>query len=128
VRFLVVPRIASLTVVQPALTLLSMAVGVAGGMVIASTSLGVSPVAFWDRLVERVLLGDFGHGLGKSVVFAWIIGFTGSFMGLDATGGASSVGVATTRAVMVSIFLIVTVDSAFATVSAMTAGGPRWAM
>jgi phospholipid/cholesterol/gamma-HCH transport system permease protein len=121
----VVPRIASLTLVQPALSLLSMAIGVAGGMVIASATLGISPVAFWDRMVELIRLGDFGHGLGKSVVFAWVIGFTGSFMGLGAAGGASSVGAATTRAVVVSIFLIVVVDSAFATVSAIT-GEPRW--
>ncbi|HLU68505.1 MAG TPA: ABC transporter permease [Kofleriaceae bacterium] len=124
VRYLVVPRLAALTAVQPALTLLSIAVGIGGGILIASASLDLSPVAFWDRMVTRLTLGDFGHGLGKAVVFAWIIGLTGSTMGLRARGGASSVGTSTTRAVVSSIFLIVVVDSAFATLSAI--GGARW--
>src|SRR5690606_16119837 len=84
VRYLVVPRLAALTAVQPALTLLSIAVGIGGGILIASASLDLSPVAFWDRMVTRLTLGDFGHGLGKAVVFAWIIGLTGSTMGLRA--------------------------------------------
>jgi phospholipid/cholesterol/gamma-HCH transport system permease protein len=66
-----------------------------------------------------VVLGDWVHGLGKSFVFAWIIGVTGSFLGLRASGDASSVGAATTRTVVASITMIVMVDAAFATVSAM---------
>ena len=126
IRYLVLPRLTALSVVQPALTLLSVAVGIGGGMVIAAVTMDLSPVAFWDRMAERVLISDFGHGLGKSLVFAWIIGLTGSVTGLAARGGASSVGAATTRAVVTSIFLIVVVDSVFATMSAM--GGPRWSM
>jgi phospholipid/cholesterol/gamma-HCH transport system permease protein len=116
VRFLVVPRIAALTFVGPALTLMSMFIGVAGGMLVASLLLDMPPSAFWSRMVGRVGLWDFAQGIGKSFVFAWIIGFAGTHLGLRATGDASSVGNATTRAVVVSIFFIIVVDAIFATI------------
>ncbi|HWM84512.1 MAG TPA: ABC transporter permease, partial [Kofleriaceae bacterium] len=120
IRFLVVPRVAALTMVQPALTLLAMFVGIAGGMLIAATVMDLSPFAFWDRMVQRVKFSDFLHGLGKSLVFAWIIAFVGAFMGLRTRGGASNVGTATTRAVVIGIFLIIVVDSAFATITTLS--------
>jgi phospholipid/cholesterol/gamma-HCH transport system permease protein len=103
--------------VQPALTLLSMFIGAVGGMIIAVTVMDLTPVIFWQRLIHRVHMGDFGHGLGKSVVFAWIIGFVGCYRGLGTRGDAASVGRATTRTVVTSIFLIIVVDSIFAVLS-----------
>jgi phospholipid/cholesterol/gamma-HCH transport system permease protein len=117
VRFLVVPRLIALTAVQPALTLMAMFVSAFGGMIIAVTVMDVSAFAFWERIANRVQLGDFAHGLGKSVAFAWIIGLVGCYTGLRTRGGASSVGTAATRAVVTSIFFIIVVDSAFATLS-----------
>jgi phospholipid/cholesterol/gamma-HCH transport system permease protein len=116
VRFLVVPRLAALTFVQPALTLMGMFIGVAGGMLVASLILGMGPEAFWSRMVYRVDLADFAQGIGKSFVFAWIIGLAGTHMGMRATKDASSVGAATTRAVVCSIFFIIVTDALFATV------------
>lgn len=115
VRFLIVPRMAAITFVGPTLTLISMFIGIAGGMLVASMSLGLPMFAYWERIVDRVELADFVHGLSKGLVFAWIIGFTGSHLGLRTGGDASSVGAATTRAVVVSIFCIIVVDAMFAT-------------
>ena len=117
IRFLVVPRLAALTLVQPALTLLSMFIGALGGMIIAVTLMDLAPSLFWERLVHRLDMGHFGHGLGKSLVFAWIIGLVGCYRGLRARGSAASVGQATTRTVVTSVFLIILVDSLFAVVS-----------
>jgi len=117
VRFLVVPRILALSAVGPALALLAMFIGIGGGMVIGVALLDLSPLTFWDRIVERVELGDFVHGLSKSLVFAWIIGFTGCHQGMNASGDADSVGAATTRTVVVGIFSIIIVDAVFATAS-----------
>lgn len=119
VRFLVVPRVAALTLVQPALTLLAMFIGAVGGMIIAVSLMDLTAVIFWERLISRVHLSDFGHGLGKSLVFAWIIGFVGCYRGLRTRGTAASVGVATTRTVVTSIFLIIVVDALFAVVSTL---------
>jgi phospholipid/cholesterol/gamma-HCH transport system permease protein len=115
-RFLVVPRILALTVVQPALTLMAMFIGIAGGMFVAKLVLDLSPAVFWAHMTERVELADFAQGLGKSLAFAQIIGFTACHLGLRASGDANSVGRATTRTVVVSIFMIIVVDAVFATI------------
>ncbi len=120
IRFLVVPRVAALTLVQPALTLLAMFIGAVGGMIIAVSLMDLTAVIFWQRLITRVHLSDFGHGLGKSLVFAWIIGFVGCYRGLRTRGSAASVGLATTRTVVTSIFLIILVDALFAVVSTIS--------
>jgi phospholipid/cholesterol/gamma-HCH transport system permease protein len=119
IRYLVVPRVVALTLVLPALVLISIFIGIAGAMLVTSMAIDMSPITFWDRMAERVLFADFVHGLGKSFVFAWIIGITGSFLGLRASGDASSVGAATTRTVVACVFAIVIVDAAFATISAI---------
>ena len=123
VRFLVLPRLAALSVTQPALTLLATFLGMAGGMVVAAISLAMSPSVFVARIVERVELSDYVHGVGKSLIFAWIIGLTGSFFGLSSPGNARAVGAATTRTVVVCVFFILLVDATFATVPALFGGG-----
>ncbi len=119
-RFLLLPRLISLTIVQPALTLMSMFLGIAGGLVVMSLALHMPASVSWGRIVDRVTLGDFAHGIAKSLAFAWIIGFTGSHFGMRAGGDASSVGAATTRTVVVSIFFIIVVDAIFSTIGATT--------
>lgn len=117
VRFLVVPRVVALTAVQPALTLLSIFIGGLGGMLIAVSVLGQTARGFWEELLTAVFMSDFYHGLGKSLAFALIIAFVGCYQGLRSRGSAASVGQATTRTVVTSIFLIIVVDSLFATLS-----------
>jgi phospholipid/cholesterol/gamma-HCH transport system permease protein len=123
VRFLIVPRIVAITMIGPALTLIGIFIGILGGMLVAAVTLDMPPVTFWARIVDRVTLLDFVHGLGKSLVFAWIIGFSGSHLGMRARGDASSVGSATTRTVVVSVFFIILVDAIFATIATFTRHG-----
>ncbi|HSD87302.1 MAG TPA: ABC transporter permease [Kofleriaceae bacterium] len=119
VRFLVVPRLTALTFVLPALTLMGMFIGITAGMLVTSLMIDMSPITFWVHVQQRVTLTDFAYGLGKSFVFAAIIGFSGSHLGMRANGDASSVGRATTKAVVVSVFLIIVVDAIFATLSSI---------
>ena len=86
----------------------------------AVTYLDVSPSAFTGRLEEALQLKDLLTGLVKSVIFAWIIGFTGCHFGLRTRGDASGVGSATTRAVVVGVFLVILVDAIAATIVAAT--------
>jgi len=119
VRFLVVPRLIAITIAGPALALVSMAVAIAGGMVIAGAVLDMAPGSFWDRVTLRVTMGDFLHGVSKSFVFAWIVGFSGAHLGMRAEGDASSVGAAATRTVVAGISLIILVDAVWATISSL---------
>lgn len=122
-RFLLLPRLLALSFVQPALTLIGIFVGIAGSLVIARLALDLPAGIFWARVVGRVDMMDFIHGLSKSFIFAQIIGFTGAYNGMRATNDPSSVGAATTRTVVVGIFLIILVDAIAATVGSL--GGPR---
>jgi phospholipid/cholesterol/gamma-HCH transport system permease protein len=123
VRYLVVPRLVAITIAGPGLALISMALAIAGGMLVAAAVLGMGPASFLARVLEEVELGDFVHGFSKSFVFAWIVGFSGAHLGLRAGGDASSVGAATTRTVVIGISLILAVDAIFATASSLS-GAP----
>lgn len=123
VRFLIVPRIAAITAIGPALTLIGIFIGILGGMLVATLSLDMPAVTFWSRVADRVTLLDFVHGIGKSLVFAWIIGSVGCHFGMRASGDASSVGTATTRTVVISVFLIIVVDAVFATITTVMKHG-----
>ncbi|MFT3696894.1 MAG: ABC transporter permease [Kofleriaceae bacterium] len=122
-RFLLLPRLIATSFVQPALTLIGVFVGILGAMLVASLVLELPVWVFWGRVVARVDMMDFVHGLVKSFIFAQIIGFTGSYLGVRATSDPSSVGQATTRTVVTGIFLIILVDAIAATIG--TLGGPH---
>jgi phospholipid/cholesterol/gamma-HCH transport system permease protein len=121
-RFLILPRLIAITIAGPALTLIAMFVGMFGGMLVTSLALDLPAIAYWTRVAEFVELGDFGHGLLKSVLFSWIIAISGSHFGMRATGDPSSVGNATTRTVVVSVLAIIFVDAIFATVATVARG------
>jgi phospholipid/cholesterol/gamma-HCH transport system permease protein len=120
-RFLILPRLLALTIAGPALTLMSMFIGMFAGMLVTSVALDMPMGAYWQRVAEFVTIGDYGHGLLKSLVFAWIIATTSSHYGMRANGDPTSVGHATTRTVVVSILFIILVDAVFATVSTLVA-------
>jgi phospholipid/cholesterol/gamma-HCH transport system permease protein len=117
VRFLVVPRFWAITLTQPALTLYAEAIALTGGFLIAVTYLDLSAAAYVNQSIRALTLGDLMNGLLKSLVFAWIIVIVGCYTGLSIRGGAESVGRATTRSVVASLFAIIVADSIFTTVS-----------
>ncbi len=122
-RFLILPRLVALTIAGPALTLMAMFIGMIGGMLVAALTIDMPAIAYWQRVSEFVDLGDYAHGLFKSVLFSWIIAISGSHFGMRATGDPSSVGHATTRTVVVSVLLIIFVDAAFATLTTVLKHG-----
>ncbi len=118
-RYLLLPRMIAITLMQPALTLMSNFVGIAGGYAIANLYLDLSSAIYLNKTIEAVQIGDFFHGLGKSVAFAWLIGWIACFAGMMVRGGASSVGRATTRSVVIGIFMIIVTDSVFTTIATL---------
>jgi phospholipid/cholesterol/gamma-HCH transport system permease protein len=116
---LVLPRLAALTLVLPALTMMSILLGILGGLFISQSMLQLTAHTFVEEALGAVSLADFAHGLGKSVLFAWIIGATACYVGLSTRGGAQDIGRATTRTVVTSLFLIIVADSAIATFMAV---------
>lgn len=111
VRFVVVPKMHGGILTMPFLTILADIMGIVGGLVIASTYLGISPLVFLNRMEQSLLLRDIVFGVVKSLVFIYLIVITGSYFGFRAEKGASAVGKVTTNAVVVSISLVILADS-----------------
>ena len=110
VKELVTPRVLAITLILPVLTILADAVGLIGGWFISVTQLGVGSTYFYNSLMRNLVLGDLTSGLGKSVVFGFLIGIVACHRGLTATGGADGVGRATTSAVVVASISILISD------------------
>ena len=100
VKKLVVPRVLATVLMLPVLTVISDAVGLVGGLLIAVTQLGLGAGYFFSSMAQNTRLGDLTSGLGKAVFFGFLISIIACNKGLGATGGADGVGRATTSAVV----------------------------
>jgi len=113
VRYVVVPMMIGMLLSIPVLTAFSMLVGILGGLGIASLTLDLTAVALFSRLVEVVGWLDLFVGIAKSFFFGAAIVFTAAYFGFSARGGSVGVGAATTRSVVVSIFLVIALNAVF---------------
>ena len=111
IQLLVLPRVLALMVALPLLTAYADALGVFGGMLIASNQLNVSFAEFMARFEQAVSLRHVLIGLGKAPVFAIIIALVGSYQGFQIRGGVDDVGRHTTTSVVQSIFLVIVFDA-----------------
>ena len=112
-EMLVLPKLMALLIALPLLTVFADALGVLGGMCMASVQLGVTFVEFSDRFGKAVSPTTLLVGVGKAPVFAAVIAVVGCFQGLRTHGGADSVGRQTTRSVVQAIFLVIVADALF---------------
>jgi len=112
-EMLVLPKLIALVIALPLLTVFSDVLGVMGGMLMARAQLGVGFGEFLDRFSKAVSITSYLVGIGKAPVFAAIIAMVGCFQGFRTRGGADSVGLQTTRAVVQSIFLVIVADALF---------------
>jgi phospholipid/cholesterol/gamma-HCH transport system permease protein len=107
VEFLVLPRVISLIVMMPLLTIYADLMGLLGGFVISVGMLGLNPVEYWDHTQVAVKLQYVWVGMVHSVVFGVIVAVAGCLRGLRCERSASGVGEATTSAVVTGITGIV---------------------
>jgi phospholipid/cholesterol/gamma-HCH transport system permease protein len=115
-ELLVLPKVVALVIVMPLLTVYTDVTGVLGGMVMASTKLGVGFDVFFDRLDEAIQPSSYWTGLAKAPVFAIIVALVGCYRGFQVGGSADSVGAQTTLSVVQSIFLVIVTDALFSIV------------
>jgi phospholipid/cholesterol/gamma-HCH transport system permease protein len=115
-ELLVLPKVAALMLALPLLTVFADVLGVVGGMVVASSELGVNATDFLDRFVRAMRISDYLVGLGKAPVFAAIIAVIGCYQGFQVSGDAESVGRRTTVSVVQSVFAVIVVDAVFSVI------------
>lgn len=110
---LLIPRVVSLLITLPLLTIWADLFGLLGGIVMANSMFGITAIEFLHRLQLQVPLKTLLIGVGKTPIFALIIASIGCFQGMQVAGNADSLGKNTTRSVVVSIFLIIVADALF---------------
>jgi phospholipid/cholesterol/gamma-HCH transport system permease protein len=110
-ELLVLPRVVALVLMLPLLTFLAMMAGIAGGVTIGTTMLGISPEMFIARLHETIEVRHFFTGMAKAPVFALVIGLIGCLEGMQVQGTAQSVGERTTSSVVQTISLVIVIDA-----------------
>jgi len=114
VQVLVIPRLLALGVAMPLLVLLGDVAGVAGGVFVGATQLGIAPNVFIDRAHSALEMRHFVVGLAKAPVFALFIAMIACRLGLEVKGDARSVGRNTTSTVVQCIVWVFVLDAAFA--------------
>ena len=110
IRYLMVPKLLSLLVMLPCLTVIGDYSGMAGGYLVGVFNLKINSTLYIQTSMKFLDLKDIYTGLSKSFVFAAIIALVGCYQGIKTKGGAVGVGQATTRSVVVSFILIIVAD------------------
>lgn len=111
---LVLPRVLALVIAQPLLTAWTTLCALAGGMLAADVSLGISPGHFLETLPAAVPITNLVLALAKSAVFGVLIALVGCHFGLRVQPDAQSLGRGTTGSVVCAITGVILVDALFA--------------
>jgi phospholipid/cholesterol/gamma-HCH transport system permease protein len=110
VRKLVTPRIFATVFMLFFLTILSDAVGIAGGALVSVLLLGLNASSYFHNSYRALEYADIVQGLTKPLFSGFIIASVGCYFGMKTTGGTQGVGRATTQAVVISSVFIIVVD------------------
>lgn len=106
VKYLVMPRMAAMLLMMPALTIYTVILGVIGAAVICYFQLGMSMESYFRRVQESIWFKDMYVCMLKSIVFGVIISSISCANGLKASNGALGVGHATRVSVVSSLLMI----------------------
>ena len=104
--YLILPKIVATVLFFPLLTILSIAIGITGGYLIAVATGIMLPSNYLEGILIDFKTYSIVYSLIKSAVFAYIITSVSSFYGYYARGNSLEVGAASTRAVVASSIVI----------------------
>ena len=113
VHFLVTPKFLAMIVMLPCLTIWANTMGILGGALFGVAKADFTFRRYVQTSIESLFLRDITSGLIKSIMFGATITAVGCLEGLSTGAGAEQVGRSTTRAVVMSILLVVVVDLVF---------------
>jgi phospholipid/cholesterol/gamma-HCH transport system permease protein len=109
-KYLVAPRLLAGLLALPLLVLVADIIGVLGGFIIATVSLGFNRAIYLENTFNYMQTEDVVSGLTKAAVFGFLIALLGCYHGYRSRGGAQGVGAATTSAVVGASILILAFD------------------
>jgi phospholipid/cholesterol/gamma-HCH transport system permease protein len=111
---LVVPRVFGLIIALPLLTVISDAIGLAGGALLCRYLLDMPLSQYLERVNDSIAPTTFWVGMIKAPVFAMLIAMAGVYRGMQVRDSSRELGRLTTVAVVQSIFLVILADALFA--------------
>jgi len=106
IRKLAAPRLISLVIMVPVLTVICDVIAILGGWLIAILISHITSITYWTAIKEKLLFGNIFMGLVKPVIYGFIIAFISCYKGFTAQGGTKGVGRATTESVVISSITI----------------------
>jgi len=111
-KILVLPRLAAVLVMMPVLIVISNIVGWFGGSVVARyvSYVGISSESYFAALRHFTKFKDVVNGMEKAEVFGFVVVLVCCSIGLNTRGGPREIGASVTRAVVVSLILILVLD------------------
>jgi phospholipid/cholesterol/gamma-HCH transport system permease protein len=110
IRFLVVPRVIAMMVMLVALTVIGDLVALLGCAVIGKVMLGIGWSTMYASFTDNLDVGDFLHGIYKSIAFGGAIAVSSCYFGVTVRGGAVGVGRAVNAAVVAAAVSIMLLD------------------
>ncbi|MEO1496747.1 MAG: ABC transporter permease [Planctomycetota bacterium] len=110
VQHLVVPRLLACFLMIPALTLMAIFMGVAGGAFYCIQIFGVDPYFYFANAQESSGIWDLLYGVIKSVFFGVAIAVISCYRGFHSAAGAEGVGRAATIAFVQAFVVILALD------------------
>ena len=111
-RILVLPRLAAVLVMMPVLTIIANLVGWFGGAIVAHSVdfIALEPEKYFETLRRFTKFDDVANGLIKAEAFGFVVVLICCSIGLNTRGGPREIGAAVTKAVVVSLILILVLD------------------
>lgn len=110
IKVIVIPRVMAALFTLPMLVAFANIVGNLGGLIIGAVELNLDPNFYFLKVMTTSTIEDYLSGFGKTFFFALFIAVPSCYFGLTVKNGTKEVGIATTKAVVVSSILIVVGD------------------
>lgn len=111
---LILPKMLALAISMPLIVMWTNAIALSGGMLSAQFELGISYTYFLSNLPDAVPIANLWLGLGKGMVFGFLIALVACHFGLLIEPNTESLGIGTTNSVVTSITVVIIVDAIFA--------------
>ncbi len=111
---LVMPRALALGLAMPLIALWTTLAALAGGMLAADLTMGISSAYFVQMLPAAVKVSNLWLAMAKSAVFGVCIALIGCHWGLRVQPNTQSLGQGTTASVVSAITMVIVVDALFA--------------
>lgn len=110
IRKIVIPRVIGCLICLPLLATLANMIGIIGGLIVGISELKLDGEFYMLKVTTTLTMNDYLSGMGKCLFFAFFISVTSCYYGLNVKEGTKEVGLATTKAVVVSSILILVGD------------------